>query len=138
MTPEQLRKIDALVATRVMGYHHTPFDRIEPCSGMDDDHECDNCETVRVKHAWIRPCDGAVVYALPPYSSSIEAAWSVVEKMKADKWRVSIEDFDNRYRVNFSRGVRYMSENNREHLSVPLALCLAALAALGVDEKGWK
>lgn len=69
-------------------------------------------------------------------TESISDAWQVVERMKASDWRVSIEDFNNRYRINFSAGTRWMHENNVEHINVPLGICLAALRALGIDPEG--
>ena len=65
---------------------------------------------------------------------NIADAWRVVEKMKTQCFRCSIEDFGNRYRVNFSYQEAWKHQNSEEGLDVPQLICLAALRACGVSE----
>ena len=66
---------------------------------------------------------------------NIADAWRVVEKMRLSGFRCSIEDFGNRYRVNFSAGIGWNWKNNEEGESVPQLICLAALRACGVSDE---
>lgn len=69
--------------------------------------------------------------AIPGYSTKIEAAWKVVEKLD-DKFRVGIIKFSMEYKVKFvcrkSRNI-----NSALDLTAPMAICLAALKAKGVE-----
>lgn len=102
------RQLDALIAERVMGW----------------------ALSKREGFGW--PCKARTV---PPvkytkYSTYIFAAWQVAEKMKANGLRMSIDDFDNRYRVNFSPKSGWKISNTYFHINVPRAICIAALIAL--------
>lgn len=115
------RAIDAAVAAKVMGWKFpVSADRGHPHGVQDHWKDCEN-NTIYLPDQ------------LPYFSTDIAAAWQVVEKMKSFGWRVAIEDCVNRYRVNYSRGVTWEWRNNIEHVSVPLAICLAALRALNVE-----
>lgn len=118
-----LREIDALVAEKVMG--HTVEPRLPGLSGeyWDD-------------------TDGGIV---SDYSSDIAAAWQVVEKfveqVKADRnmeisfvmgfdgshWEAGIWKHDEWY----LGGGGYVHEIKAD--TAPLAICLAALKAVGVE-----
>lgn len=99
------RELDALVAEKVMGWN---------C-------ELRECHTRKVLHS---------EYGGPPhYSTDIADAWLVVEKIDqqvtvtkcADGWLVTIDDYFCHGGVEIMAG------------TAPLAICLAALKAVGVD-----
>jgi hypothetical protein len=113
--------INELVATKVMGW--TVVDREERGWGA-----------------------GPVVYHISqdvdePYfqdfrpSTNLVHAWMVVEHLKSQEppLHVSIVDYANCYHCNFTPAMEWRPFTNREHLSVPMAICLAALAAKGVE-----
>jgi hypothetical protein len=98
---------------------------------------CWECRTVH--HAAVERCSdcgGDVHYHEPPYSTSIEAAWLVVERM-AD--------------LGYTTRTTTLSEYNAAHMqpsdrpsgghyeraeTMPLALCRSALAALAASAGG--
>ena len=99
------RKIDALVAKHVMG-----LEEVEKIGGYWVD-EIVNGVTIRT--------------ALPRYSTDIAAAWSVVEKLgmtyRIEDGTVSFWDED-------------LQETHEAYEDTPaMAICLAALAAQGVE-----
>ena len=117
------RELDALVAEKVMGwtrglrYGNGNGEWIEP--GRENDAH---------KRTWdTTPC----------FSTDIAAAWQVVERMEADGWGHkhlfhSPGAEDPGYYWTFmkpGKGIRSMSESHAETL--PLAICLAALKAVG-------
>lgn len=104
------RELDATIAEKVMGW------------------------TLRGEH----PIFGSPVYAtghsdtlLPKFSTDIAAAWTVVEQIKAE-WIVTMEIDEHVTRVGF--GKNYAStpiEFSQSAKTTPLAICLAALKAVG-------
>jgi Phage ABA sandwich domain len=69
----------------------------------------------------------------PDYANDIGQAWRVVEKMQAEGWRCEMTWWP-------KRGLRvWFSFNNRafrgEDAKPPRAVCLAALAAKGIETK---
>lgn len=122
MPEMDLRQIDALVAERVM--HDCRHRRVQEFterteSGLHTYQRCVDC--------------GADISAtvMPPYSSDIAAAWQVMERMAALGWLPSLE---------YERGewVCHMGHMAYDagyavHESAALAVCLAALDALGVE-----
>lgn len=146
------KKIDAMVAEKVIGWRWQtrladfrvvwcfPPDRplleadreksVYGRTGPVGDFEF--TELTAEERAWYS--SGKYHYQLPEYSTDISAAWAVVEKMKVYNWRGSIEDFGNRYRINFSKGPLWQAFNSVEHVYVPLGICLAALRAVAVPE----
>jgi len=137
------RKLDALVAERVMGFtwwsacgkSHLIPPWVEGLYGFSDGR---HYHFIAGKHYEATPIELSYSnyqnLATPPFSTDISVAWKVVEKMKNDNWRGSIEDFGNRYRINFSKGPLWQAFNSVEHIDVPLGICLAALRVIGVDE----
>lgn len=111
------RELDALIAEKVMGLKrsdHWPVvdlreDRSRPLDRWDDDQ-------------------GNIV-PLPAYSTSIEAAWEVVEKIASLKncWRLRLEKHPQGWSVDFETEwkVELVAE------TAPHAICLAALKAMG-------
>ena len=71
---------------------------------------------------------------IPRYSTDIVAAWLVVEYMRADGWFFSLNNCAGGWTAWFVR-----VDGDREHRAVaersaPLAICHAALAAIGGTE----
>ena len=98
------REIDALVAEKVMGlkFYHA--------SGEPDLVKVDGKKT-----------------DIPKYSTSIEAAWQVVEKIPNMDMQFC---GDNWCKVTFGyKGDTFTIESH----TAPLAICLAALKAVGVE-----
>ncbi len=115
------KKLDALVAEKVMGWKRIPidpsrygidwmWDKKEGCL-LIDSQEC------------------------PKYSTDISAAWQVVEKMFQDAWSIQIEGselidsrlghggFDVRFNCKCGARGRFDAEGD----TLPVAVCLAAL-----------
>jgi len=130
------RKLDSLVAEKVMGWVSSP----------------DNpWGYPALRGPWWKTVPQRV-YSLyetqhatntPPFSASIDAAWEVVEKMRASDWAVRIEV--NRFESddlvsmwandnNPKAGESYSSGDGRDASAVPLNVCLCALRAVGVPE----
>lgn len=124
------RELDALVAEKVMGLskgdYYVDYDKL---SFQEQNN--------------INRGQGAVIYPLPHYSTSIEAAWQVVEKLKFIE--VQILDLGIKRR-NFN--LCFTSDSNWEaswnnryghevcHAyaeTVPRAICLAALKVVGIE-----
>ena len=135
------RELDALVAEKVMGEDVSTWDAHKwgPCAYVNDFYPegskyCSHCDRV-----WYNgspeppvPCEARWIST---YSTSIAAAWEVVEKLKADglmvdlltvgdvkdpSWCVTVEDLVDEDGMWFST---HESE-------APLAICLAALKAV--------
>lgn len=116
-----LRKLDALVAEKVMGW--------KDISGPD--HGIDMWQTPE-GHRGIRGKD------IPSYSTDIAAAWEVAEKLSqlcfglwrvGDEWECELDSNDGRFLVA-GDSVHVFGSG----ISAPLAICLAALKAVGVSE----
>ena len=115
------RELDALVAERVMGWHIT--DAIKK-PGQDD--------------YGVAPGQVGVLWVVrvPDYSTDIAAAWQVVERLiKLDAF-VSLDyDFQNvdseKWSVTFITRKAIDCESGE---TAPLAICRAALKAVGVTE----
>lgn len=104
------RELDALIAEKVMG----TFIPAGSNPSLRDD-------------AWLNE-RGYLVWEPPPYSTDIAAAWLVVEKLKQSYDIVDIL-FANHY-VSCKVWKDFMiAEEDAE--TAPLAICLAALKAVG-------
>jgi len=84
-----------------------------------------------------------VVIDVPRYSTDIAAAWEIVEKLRRDGWFLSgltaVENTGG-YGCRFIREMPPVSPSDfyalwAEGGTAPLAICLAALAAVGVEIK---
>lgn len=137
MTPEQLRKIDVLVAEKILGYRK--IDRMEHLFGT-------------YVHLTWRADETSTAYTdaqLPHFTSDIQAAWEVVEKLgnkvtiygpearyasgeyrNGDTWDCEITgDFQSEWSDDPEDRTDYV---RCEGATAPLAICLAALKAVGV------
>lgn len=103
------RELDALVAEKVMGWTVALEDR-GPC------------------RVW-RPHENSAERSqpIPPYSTSIEAAWEVVEKMRQREFGFSLND------AWIAWFLAAPNEYQADADTAPHAICLAALKAVGVD-----
>lgn len=132
------RELDALVAERVMGT-------------VWDDKRCRVCGWPIVPSSepgcWASNCS---MRPLPerradehrPYSTDIAAAWEVVEKMRTLKWWARIQSpfmaDDDLYGCGFTplgvTGWNGQPDHWTQDRSSAMAICIAALRAVGVDE----
>jgi len=64
------------------------------------------------------------------YSTDIAAAWQVVEKLRSDGFEVELEGDSTGWHCLF---LDYPEAGRAEAQSPPLAICLAALEAAGVE-----
>ena len=120
MNANNLRQLDAEVAERVMGF--------QPC----------RCSFV---HAVISPppprCASCGRPLSPPYSSDISAAFQVVERMRELGWEYCSQygawtDSKWRWYAAFKSDGE---ERGAEDELLPLAICRAALQAVGGGER---
>lgn len=141
------RELDALVAEKVME---------DPCPTVDIYTASVAPWPKGPSHTWgistlVSTGERSWYYRGPRYSTSIADAWRVVEKMKEDGWRwticddpmygrgVTVERGDdnnpNNYEgVDVGIQAHALDEVNAGlKMTVPEAICLAALRAKGVD-----
>lgn len=119
------RELDRLVAEKVMGYWICDELIHSPMSTPD-------CDIKKPGHLARSHCK--------PYSPDISAAWEVVEKMKESYLQVEIICWNlDKYKVRIAKYggsspnvIALIEHIEVEASTVPLAICLAALAALGV------
>lgn len=111
------RSLDVLVATRVLGWAHAAVDGVECLTDAD-------C----VYH--LRPDQ----WSIPAFSTDIAAAWQVVEWLREMGHGLVIKA----YPANGNYIYTYTAHIPRIDATIPspdapLAICLAALKAVGVD-----
>jgi len=104
------RKLDALVAEKVMGL-----------SGPFDVCDC----------GW--PGNHIGKTLIPPYSTSISAAWEVVEKLKADGTTIDIQSRTPGWTVIVDE--LYDSGVEVRAPTAPVAICFAAIKAITGEPK---
>lgn len=123
-----LRKIDALVAEHVMGWTLRNCDG-EPATTPDDYYDAANNDGWTwngTDEAWTwRP------------TQDIAAAWEVVEKLQADvTFKRSMGYATVRLKFCDDDGVERSGRANEKYAAIPLAICLAALKAKGIEVPG--
>jgi hypothetical protein len=116
-----LRKIDRLVAEKVMGF------------------ETEGFEWSKGTMQFVYKDTGAALITknIPYYSSNIADAWQVVEKLRSRYVYIDLTNNDDLYCCelmeqdweNESRYFTYYTDAE----TAPLAICLAALKAVGVE-----
>jgi hypothetical protein len=124
------RKLDALVAERVMGEHTPVFIPHDPSTFLTD---------IRSENGnWYLTSDyeaGDVPYWCPlPFSTNIAAAWMVVEKLREQSIAVTVSTMGPRAETGVHTTVCGTGSPHTWAESAPLAICLAALKAVGVDQ----
>lgn len=135
------RELDALVAEKVMGWVNVAClnGGNTPTGEPDDDWNRDARNDPRHGGTGIPQVHRLEV---PDYSTQINDAWEVVEKLKRDGWNVSLGG-DNGwgctiYKIHAQGGKNFSSTWEESFGPInaetaPLAICLAALKAVGYD-----
>lgn len=127
------RELDELVATRLMGWFLVGIARI---NGRDTS----SCWWHESKGDPLDPRGGASAIGFPAYTRDIAAAFDVVEEMRVRGWEFSLlraAPQVHRWVAAFSRtrptmGGPSQASAHDAH-SIPRAICIAALKAIGVD-----
>lgn len=121
------RELDALVAEKVMGIpaHETKLFFVRAESGVKPTHTMGGLPFVAEERKESRT-------DIKPYSTDIAAAWTVVEKLQADSI-VEVSGYKNDWDclINTSGGEIPDFFGSAE--TVPHAICLAALKAVGLN-----
>ncbi len=125
------RELDALVAEKVMGLDVRS-------THSDYDPTFTSREVVAGHEALMRLTSGDPKYFLPHYSTNMEAAWPVVEKLHEQGHAVSVATYslygcsvsEYRWQCVMAMGVRQVAHEVAP--TAPYAICLAALKAVGV------
>ncbi len=115
------RELDALVAEHVMGY--TMEKECFECDGAGhvEGERCHLCNYMGTK-------PGVIVHLPKRYSTSIAAAWEVVEKIKDYNPEIAWIPVTAMWSVElYNSQIKRVSE-----ITAPKAICLAALKAVGV------
>ena len=112
------RELDAEVAVRVLGWHDVKFQPIANAFG----------EKVLDEYAGHPPNDLLKNAIIPRYSTSIQAAWDVLEKMKSVSLFAAVISAQGQPWVcKINKGTLFVEERAD---AAPLAICRAALKAL--------
>lgn len=117
MSPKASRELDALIAEKVMGLvvRH-PYGRFDPWF-----------ETTKAVSG---------LSPVPPYSTSIADAWLVVEKLVELATDVSISRYEDAVGFRWHCSYGYSAPDKGSIVgadTASLAICLAALRAMGVE-----
>lgn len=151
------RELDAMVAERVMGWKVVGYvDAWGECGPEEPmaepgDHpayveEC-ICEWVRQnnveygkdpEHGWIHGHSWQCLAIVPEHSTSVAAAWEVVEKMRERGWQLHLQGPHGGWRARFVWwgetipvvGARPRIDPHADADTAPLAICLAAIQAV--------
>lgn len=135
------RELDALVAEKVMGYS-----RVDVPRDVNGENEGvtlwpPNVDVAEYQWPYVGPVQ---IYSFcPMYSTDIAAAWQVVEKMQErGMWAQLRTPFgkgkmDDGFWCGFTpmltTGWNGRPDHNTSAAMMPLAICLAALKAVGMD-----
>jgi hypothetical protein len=118
------RQLDILIAEKVMG--QTDFSHLPVVWREDENTDGFVCPRCNTSGDDSNPC---VLY----YSSDIADAWQVVQKLKDKKrngipagFTLEYDDYHKIWRCTFGRTMGFSG-------TAPLAICLAALKAVGVE-----
>ena len=121
------REIDALVAEHVMG-----LDEVGTSVGFEGSRLRYVSSIRKVIKLASETEEIKTMTLVPDYSTDISAAWEVVEKIGVVKTSESSTDlFDiSRYPEGYEVAFGF---TNATHKSAPMAICLAALKAKGIE-----
>ena len=158
MNESELRAIDERIAVEVMGFRGVGFyGPTKPRGSHADQILCASAEKALALYRQHWPAavvrdhvegrlslshwkDGCGTLMLDEYSTDIYAAWAVVEKMRERGWQFNIfspNSEGGEWEAEFSRpGPVHADElwaNEVAAETAPLAICGAALAALGSE-----
>jgi|CXWL01.1.fsa_nt_gi hypothetical protein len=127
------RPIDAMIAEHVMGTEKYWAIRWGG-SGYGDFPTYDKAVINALKIFGDRR--GAIIpyWDEPCYSTDISAAWLVVEKLRERGWKIELFGRTDCWCVLFEQGPNHTLQTAIEDAdTAPLAICLAALKAVGVE-----
>jgi len=122
------RKLDALVAEKVMNWQY-----------RQDAPENYSCPEFGGNAGWWQEPDGDWLCAncmeeiFPSYSTNIAAAWQVVEKLREQSIAMTISTMGPRSETMVYTTVAGVNSSTVWEESAPLAICVAALKAVGSD-----
>jgi hypothetical protein len=130
------RELDALIAVEVMDWIRSnefwyDEERIE-----ETRFESPDGETEDTAYGWGDECNYEHLEHLPPYSTSIAAAWKVVEKLMKGKRNVGVWSEDGKWEATIEEYDGGLIEHTAVADTAPLAICLAALAVKENKEVG--
>jgi len=131
------RELDALVAEKVMGLS-APWDENTPCP------YCGEIMRYCGQRSWCTSCSEWRYGPYKEYSEDISAAWEVVERLDAlGYWFQGRTRFDNEgehddgcwagFTPHLTTGWNGQPDHYTNAPSMPHAICLAALKAVGID-----
>lgn len=138
-----MRKIDAMVAERVMGWSSVgiwdSYHKNEAGEHVRDEPQPDSSyvgvgpNMIAEFKAGIRDATFGVI---PAYSTDIAAAWEVIEKMRAKGWGYELFSMagSTQHEATFGHPSDRTKDAAAETDSMPLSVCLAALRSVGVPE----
>ena len=135
MTHQAGRELDARVAERVMGWESIT-DELE-IAKREDDPECVDSRRWHRKPVWFKGNEKMACEecgTLPLYSTSIEAAWEIVEKLRQKYCCIKVYS-DHAY-IYECTTVKDPDDDHDAPIifdqaeTAPLAICLAALKAM--------
>jgi len=116
------RKLDVLVAEKVMGWEDIHFDKNGNCFGKPPKDFPQQCS----------------IHQVPHFSTNIMSAWRVVEKFSEYGWFATVCRFpcSSGANVHLQKVLSDGTPSNDKPIQVqektaPLAICLAALKAVG-------
>lgn len=122
------RELDAEVAERVFGYAAKHIETDEQWHKWNGDDWFQGAPDLLAEIEEERGIGGYSEYSLPPYSSSIAAAWLVVEHFRAYELKTSDRNVKRIMCRLWGQGIRARS-GYAEDDTAPLAICRAALLA---------
>jgi hypothetical protein len=125
------RELDAMVAEKVMGWQR----ELGSFAGTQTWHP-EVVSLVRPSPSGYRrhPTTGDLTYfgGIPSYSTDISAAWLIVERMRGLGWLMLLDDCDPfGFRCVWQTTSPDLTDVVGDGATAPLAICRAALAAVG-------
>lgn len=127
------RELDALVAEKVMGWHskQVPLSMFQPHVMVDLWYTAEN-ELISSTDLINQSVKAGV---LPHFTTNISDAWRIVEHMRQNKYHIATDDRheqDAPWWCEFATE-EYTIGSQATAETFPLAICLAALRAVGVS-----
>lgn len=119
------RALDALVAEKILGRTDWEHGEIGETSGGNP--YCVRCNELGNWGDKIFTNDRCC----PRYSKDIAAAWLVIEKLEQDGFQISLNNFTPYWHVVMTKNMGVDGFGCGQADTAPLAICLAALKAVG-------
>lgn len=121
------RLVNELVASWVFGW--------KPCFAWNSSADGKPVHFLRSPESFTTGETTWKIETIPAFSTDARAAWEVVDKMRANGWRLSVLDYGDNWVVVFTREAGLIPKDARSNPHFPLAVSLAALYALGATEE---